>query len=132
MASHLLPIPRRRSRATRLARTGAKAWTSMKVDSVGARAARRGMKAYGAFKLTSLFGRGVPRMLALPAAMTAAALLWRKLRPAPEPEPAERPLGPVSTPQAVSPPAPKRDDVLDDEPAGAVNPPVGAAKQESS
>ena len=142
MAINLLPIPRRRSPANRATRT-----------------ARRGLKAYAALKATSLLSRGLLRGLALPAAVAGGALLWRKLRSSSSPPAStDRPLGPVASPQAVSPPAPAADpsaeiedarklvdaarvkdadkepgdDVLDDPPAGAANPPASALDPQSS
>lgn len=125
-----LPLPRRRRSRSQQAidtlKTLAQVWTTVKVGSAAARAAKGGAKVYGTAKTAKVAGRPVLAILAIPAAVAGGVLVWRKVSSSSSspstddwtpPSAADtRPLGPVATPESVSPPP--------DPPAGASNPPV--------
>jgi hypothetical protein len=93
-------------RALDLAKGAATVWTTVKASSAGARAAKRGAKAYGAAKGAKVAGRPVVKLIAVPAAVFGGVAVWRKVRRSDDVEPdAGRPLGPVASADAVSPPA---------------------------
>jgi hypothetical protein len=107
-----LPVlhKRRRSKGQRaldLAKGAATVWTTMKASSASARAAKKGAKAYGAAKGAKVAGRSLVKILAIPAAVAGGTVVWRKVRSngsAPEQAEYDRPMGPVSSAAAVSPP----------------------------
>jgi hypothetical protein len=106
-----LPVlhKRRRSKAQRaldLAKGAATVWTAVKASSTSARAAKKGAKAYGAAKGAKVAGRSIVKVLAIAAAVAGGAVVWRKAHRGTETEQPEyeRPVGPVSSAAAVSPP----------------------------
>jgi len=121
-----LPISRKRQQS-RLGRV-AKALALAELVSASSRTARKSAKALGGHRpARGTAGRRAWSLLALPAALAGFAALRRRSRGGHEHDHhAQRPLGPVATPEAVSPPA-TGDALLTDAPAGAVNPPVGPA-----
>ena len=110
-----LPVlhKRRRSKGQRaldLAKGAATVWTTVKASSAGARAAKKGAKAYGVAKGVKLAGRSVVKILAIPVAIAGGAAVWRKARGGrggggDDQSEFARPLGPVASADAVSPPA---------------------------
>lgn len=90
----------------------AQIWTTVKIGSAAARAAQGGAKAYGTAKTAKVVGRPVLQLLIVPAVAAGGFVVWRKLSASSEqdepaaPVPQERPLGPVATAEAVSPPEP--------------------------
>jgi hypothetical protein len=135
--ARLPTLRRRRSRtdqALDLVKNAARVWTILKLGSTASRAAKGGAKAYGTAKTAKVAGRPVLKMLAVPAAALAGFALWRKLSSSSSSSSSaddatgfeqERPLGPVATPEAVSPPAPEAaSGAQTDPPAGASNPPA--------
>jgi hypothetical protein len=109
---------RRRSKAQRaldLAKGTATVWTTVKASSAGARAAKKGAKAYGLAKGAKLAGRSVVKILAVPVAIVGGAAVWRKARGGrggdEDQSEFARPLGPVASADAVSPPASAKPDV---------------------
>jgi hypothetical protein len=111
-----LPIPRRRRSKTDqvldAVKSVAQIWTTVKIGSAAARAAQGGAKAYGTAKTAKVVGRPVLKLLIVPAVAAGGFVVWRKLSASSEqdepaaPVPQERPLGPVATAEAVSPPEP--------------------------
>jgi hypothetical protein len=104
---------RRRSKGQRaldLAKGAATAWTAVKASSTSARAAKKGAKAYGAAKGAKVASRSIVKLLAIPVAVAGGVAVWRRARRGSESEPEQagydRPVGPVSSAAAVSPPAP--------------------------
>jgi hypothetical protein len=115
---------RRRSKSQRaldLAKGAATVWTTVKVSSAGAGAAKKGAKAYGVAKGAKVAGRSLVKIAAIPAAVAGGIVVWRKARgggsgggsgsgdESGAAEPA-RPLGPVASADAVSPPPSARAD----------------------
>ena len=100
---------RRRSKGQRaldLAKGAATVWTAVKASSTSARAAKKGAKVYGAAKGAKVAGRSFVKVLAIPAAAAGGVAVWRMTHRGDEPEQTEydRPVGPVSSAAAVSPP----------------------------
>jgi hypothetical protein len=108
-----LPVLKRRrskrQQALDLAKRAAKVWTAVKVSSAGARAAKKGAKVYGAAKGTKLAGRPLLKVAAVPVAVAGGVAVWRKAHSGSGSNGASaeagRPLGPVASADAVSPPA---------------------------
>ena len=119
-----LPVLRRRrskaEQALDFLQKAAKTYTSLKVAKAGPKAARAAAKGYAGTKGAKLGARAV-KLAAIPAAVAGGAVLWRKRRQshADAGQDFDRPLGPVSTPEAVSPPAPISDSEPADTAAGA-------------
>jgi hypothetical protein len=106
-----LPILRKRrrskgQRALDLAKGAATVWTAVKASSTSARAAKKGAKAYGAAKGAKVAGRSFVKLLAIPAAVAGGVAVWRMTHRGGESDQTEheRPVGPVSSAAAVSPP----------------------------
>jgi hypothetical protein len=106
-----LPVlhKRRRSKGQRaldLAKGVATVWTAVKASSTSARAAKKGAKAYGAAKGAKVAGRSFVKVVAIPAAVAGGAVVWRMAHRGGETDQVdhERPVGPVSSAAAVSPP----------------------------
>ena len=121
--------PSRTDQALDLVKNAARVWTLLRLSSAASSAAKGGAKAYGTAKTAKVAGRPALKVLVVPAAAIGGFALWRKLSSSsPSADDAvtydqERPLGPVATPQAVSPPAPEpASGALTDPPAGASNP----------
>ncbi len=133
----MAPLPslrRRRSRtdqALDLVKGAAKIFATIKIGSAAARAAKGGTKAYGTAKTAKVGGRPVLKLLAAPAAAAGGLVVWRKLassssssRDGAGPDQG-RPIGPVATAEAVSPPATAAPGKLDSPAQVADEPPVG-------
>jgi hypothetical protein len=125
-----LPVLRRRRRskaeqALDLVQKAAKTYTSLKIAKAGPKAARAAARGYAGAKTAKVGARATGKavkLVAIPAALAGGAALWRKRRPrnADAGHDFDRPLGPVSAPGAVSPPAPvSNSEQLTDTPAGA-------------
>lgn len=91
-----------------MAKGAATVWTTVKATSAASRAAKKG---YGATRTARAVARPVVKILALPTAAAGATIIWRKTHGSSDDTGAEatRPLGPVSTADAVSPPATNAD-----------------------
>jgi hypothetical protein len=89
-----------------MAKAVATVWTTVKASSASARAAKKGAKAYGAAKGAKVAGRSVLKLLAIPAAVAAGVLVWRKAHRGSDADQgeADRPMGPVASAGSVSPP----------------------------
>jgi hypothetical protein len=98
--------PSKGQRALDVAKAVATVWTTVKASSASARAAKKGAKAYGAAKGAKV-GRSLVKVLAVPAAVAGAAVVWRKAHHGSDEDPGDvdRPLGPVASADTVSPSA---------------------------
>jgi hypothetical protein len=145
MTAIALPRPRRRkSKPAQVAKTAAKAWTSMKIGSTAAKTAKKGVKAYGKFRIFKFVGKKGGKLLLIPLAAGGGLAAWRKVRSSSSDEGPAAPygssLGPAATPQTVTPPktAPGSDagqngeGSISDPPAGSANPPVNPPPGASS
>jgi hypothetical protein len=127
-----LPVLRRRKSKTdqvlETLQKAAKVYTSLKIAQAGPKAARAAAKGYAGVRAARTGGRvagKVVKVVAVPAAVAGGVVLWRKRAGHDHARDFDRPLGPVATPEAVSPPPPSRDSSLADQPAGAEGPPLG-------
>lgn len=129
MTAIALPTRKPKSKPARVAKSAAKTWSSMKIGSTAAKTAKKGVKAWGSFKVVQFVGRHGKKLVVIPIAAGGGFAAYKKLRSSDD-EPAMpygSPVGPVATPQTVTPPktAPGSDAGLNgDPPAGASNPPV--------
>jgi hypothetical protein len=121
-----LPVLRRRrskaEQALDLIQKAAKTYTSLKIAKAGPKAARAAAKGYAGVKAAKGGARATRRAMtlaAVPAAVAGGIVLWRRRRHshADAGDDFDRPLGPVATPGAVSPPAPVSTGELSDTPA---------------
>ena len=135
MTAIALPTRRRKSKPAQVAKTVAKAWTSMKVGSTAAKAAKKGVKAWGSFKIVKFVGKRGAKLLLIPIAAGGGLAAYKKVRGSSDDAPATpygSGVGPVATPATVTPPktAPgstadlNGEGALTDPPAGTTNPPV--------
>jgi hypothetical protein len=135
MTAIALPTRRRKSKPAQVAKTAAKAWTSMKVGSTAAKTAKKGVKAWGSFKIVKFVGRRGAKLLLIPIAAGGGVAAYKKVRSSSDDQPATpygSGVGPVATPATVTPPktAPgssadlNGEGALTDPPAGSTNPPV--------
>src|SRR4051812_18075324 len=109
MTAIALPTRKRSSKPARVAKTAAKAWTSMKVGSTAAKTAKKGVKAWGSFKVVKFVGKRGAKLLLIPLAAGGGLAAWKKVRTSSSDEPAPATpygssTGPVATPATVSPP----------------------------
>jgi hypothetical protein len=107
-----LPIPRKKQpsksqQAIETATNLARIYVIVKGTSAASKAAKGGAKAYGTAKGAKVAGRSVVKILAIPAAAVGGVVVWRKVRGGGDGAEPERPLGPVATPESVSPPTGK-------------------------
>jgi hypothetical protein len=125
-------LPRRRqSKAAKVAKSAAKAWTAMKIGSIAGRTARKTAKAYGSWKVVKFLGRRGPKLMLIPVAAGGGFAVWKGLRSSSTDQPTYgSPQGPATTSQTVSPPkdahaaAMNGEAAMSDAPAGTVNPPA--------
>jgi hypothetical protein len=109
-----LPVlHRRRSKREQalddLARRWAKAWTVAKTSPAAARVAAQGAKTYAITRWSVGKRRSKARLIVIPVAVAGGVVVMRKVRNGNgsgggDPD-VDRPLGPVATADAVSPPA---------------------------
>jgi hypothetical protein len=121
-----LPVLRRRrskaEQALDFVQKAAKTYTSLKVAKAGPKAARAAAKGYAGVKTAKVGARATRKavkLVAIPAAVAGGIAVWRKRRTsnADAGQDFDRPLGPVASPGAVSPPAPVPQNELSDTPA---------------
>jgi hypothetical protein len=135
MTAIALPTRRRKSKPAQVAKTAAKAWTSMKVGSTAAKTAKKGVKAWTSFKVVKFVGKRGAKLLLIPLAAGGGVAAYKKVRSSSDDGPATpygSTVGPVATPATVTPPktAPgssadsNGEGALTDPPAGTTNPPV--------
>jgi hypothetical protein len=133
MTAIALPRPRRRkSKPAQVAKTAAKAWTSMKIGSTAAKTAKKGVKAWGKFKVVKFVGRRGAKLALIPIAAGGGVAAYKKLSSSSSDEGPATPygstVGPAATPSTVTPPktAPgsNGEGALTDPPAGSSNPPA--------
>jgi hypothetical protein len=135
MTAIALPTRRRKSKPAQVAKTAAKAWTSMKLGSTAAKTAKKGVKAWGSFKIVKFVGKRGAKLLLIPIAAGGGLAAYKKVRSSSDEGPATpygSGVGPVATPATVTPPktAPgstadlNGEGSLTDPPAGTTNPPV--------
>jgi hypothetical protein len=139
MTAIALPRPRRRrSKPAQVAKTAAKAWTSMKIGSTAAKTAKKGVKAWGQLKVVKFVGRHGKKLMLVPIAAGGGVAAYKKLSSSSSSEegpatPYGSGVGPAATPATVTPPktAPgtntNGEGSLTDPPAGASNPPAPGA-----
>src|SRR2546423_14391940 len=80
MTAIALPTRRRKSKPAQVAKTAAKAWTSMKIGSTAAKTAKKGAKAWASFKVVKLVGRGGAKLLLIPVAAGGGLAAYKKVR----------------------------------------------------
>jgi hypothetical protein len=137
MTAIALPRPRRKkSKPAQMAKTAAKAWTSMKIGSTAAKTAKKGAKTAAKFKVVKFVGRKGGKVLLVPLAAGGGVMAWKRLRASSSDDGPATPygsgVGPAATPQTVTPPktAPgssadtNGEGTLSDPPAGTANPPT--------
>jgi hypothetical protein len=132
MTAFVLPR-RRQSKAAKMAKTAAKAWTAMKVGSIAGGTARKAAKVYGSWKIGKLLARRGAKLVLIPVAAGGGLAAWKRLRAQSADGPATpygSPQGPAASSQVVTPPGTgasadlNGEGALSDPPAGATNPPV--------
>jgi hypothetical protein len=140
MTAIALPRPRRKkSKPAQVAKTVAKAWTSMKIGSIAAKTAKNGAKTAAKFKVVKFVGKKGAKILLVPLAAGGGLVAWKKVRSSSDDDGPATPygsgVGPAATPQTVTPPktAPgssadaNGEGSLSGPSAGSVNPPTGGA-----
>lgn len=133
MTAFAIPRPRKRkSKPAQIAKTVAKAWTTMKIGSTAAKTAKKGAKTWASFKVVKFVGRGGKKLIVIPIAAGGGLAAYKKFRSSSEPQPATpygSPVGPAATPATVTPPktAPGSTAGLNGEGAGTSNPPATAS-----
>jgi hypothetical protein len=99
----------KKQQALDLTKRAAKVGAAVKVSTAGARVAKKGAKkgakTYGAVKGAKLAGRPVVKVAAIPVTVAGGVVVWRKLKSGSSNGDVARPLGPVASADAVSPPA---------------------------
>src|SRR3954453_20580231 len=136
MTAIALPRPRRRrSKPAQLARGVAKTWASMKIASTVGKTAKKGVKTAAKFKVVKFVGTRGGKLLLIPIAAGGGVAAYKKVRSSSDEEGPATPygstVGPVATPQTVTPPktAPGSDagqngeGAIGDPPAGRSDPP---------
>jgi hypothetical protein len=136
MTAIALPRPRRKkSKPAQVAKTAAKAWTTMKIGSTAAKTAKKGAKTVAKYRVVKFVGKRGTKLLLVPIAAGGGLAAWKKVRSSSSDEGPATPygsgVGPAATPQTVTPPktAPgsNGEGSLTDPPAGTANPPAGGA-----
>jgi hypothetical protein len=134
MTAIALPRPRRKkSKPAQVAKTAAKAWTTMKIGSTAAKTAKKGAKTVAKYRVVKFVGKRGTKLLLVPIAAGGGLVAYKKVRSSPDDAPATpygSGVGPAATPQTVTPPktAPgsNGEGSLTDPPAGSANPPAGS------
>src|SRR5215218_4851011 len=109
MTAIALPRPRRRkSKPAQMAKTAAKAWASMKIGSTAAKTAKKGAKTAAKFKVVKFVGKRGAKLLLIPIAAGGGVAAYKKVRSSSDDDAPATPygstVGPVATPQTVTPP----------------------------
>ena len=140
MTAIALPRPRKKqSKPAQVAKTAAKAWTSVKIGSAAAKTAKKGAKTVGEYKVVKFVGTKGGKLLLIPLAAGGGLVAWKKVRSSSSEEegpatPYGSGVGPAATPQTVTPPktapstgAQNGEGSLSEPAAGSANPPSGPA-----
>jgi hypothetical protein len=107
MTSIALPFPRRkRSKASRAAKSAAKAWASLHVADTASKTAKKGAKWWASFKVVETVGKGGKKLLLIPIAAGGGLVAYKKVRGGSDAPatPYGSSMGHVATPATVTPP----------------------------